>query len=54
MAKVSLLTILDGKKTTLSIDEAVLNGFISNIEGGEDDTVYLPTQFVDGGDASGN
>lgn len=54
MADVSLITLLNGKRQVVKVDEVVLNGFVSNIEGGEDDTVFLPTQFVDGGDANGN
>ena len=54
MAQVPLVTILNGKKQTLLVDEAVLQGLISNLEGGQDDTVYLTSQLVDGGDASGS
>lgn len=54
MVQVPIIALINGKKKTIMVDEAVLEGLIPNLEGGEDDTVYLSSQLVEGGDANGN
>lgn len=54
MASVSVIILQNGKRTVYEVDEDVLQGLISNLEGGSSNTVYLNTQCVDGGDSDGS